>query len=104
MKQKQSLFSKGVYLESKIEEDIQNIEKYYAEKGFIESKVSNVEKEITSDDDGNKTNLILTYHIEEGKQYVYDGMIFDGNIIFTDEELYDEIRMNEGDILNKNKT
>ena len=100
---KQSLFSKGVYLESKIEEDIQNIEKYYAEKGFIEAKVSNVEKDITSDDDGNKTNLILTFHIEEGKQYIYDGMIFDGNIIFTDEDLYDQVRMKEGDILNKTK-
>ncbi len=100
---KQSLFSKGVYLESKIEEDIQNIVKYYGEKGFIDAEVSNVEKEVTADDEGNRTNLILTFHISEGRQYVYNGMLFDGNIIFTDDDLYEQVRLQEGDILNKTK-
>ena len=100
---KQSLFSKGVYLESKIEEDIQNITKYYGEKGFIDAEVTNVEKEIVTNDDGERTDLIITFHIEEGTQYIYDGMIFDGNIIFTDSELYEQVRMEEGDVLNKTK-
>ena len=30
-------------------------------------------------------------------------MIFDGNVIFTDEELFEQVRMEEGDILNKTK-
>ena len=100
---KQSLFSKGVYLESKIEEDIQNIEKYYGEKGFIDAKVVNVDKTITENDEGNKTDMIITFTIDEGKQFVYDGMIFDGNVIFKDDVLYDQIRLEEGDILNKTK-
>ena len=100
---KQSLFSKGVYLESKIEEDIQNIVKYYGEKGFIDAEVTNVEKEIVADEDGEKTNLVITFHIDEGKQYIYDGMIFDGNIIYTDSDLYEQVRMEEGDVLNKTK-
>ena len=100
---KQSLFSKGVYLESKIEEDSQNIVKFYGEKGFIDAEVTNVEKEIVADDEGNKTDMIITFYISEGSQFIYDGMIFDGNIIFTDEELYDQLRLKEGDVLNKTK-
>jgi outer membrane protein insertion porin family len=47
--------------------------------------------------------MIITFYISEGKQYIYDGMIFDGNVIFDDTELNEQVRMKEGDILNRTK-
>ncbi len=98
---KQSIFSKGLYQESQIEEDIEKIENFYAEKGYIQAKVTNVTNEVIALDDPEKTGLMLTYYIEEGDQYTYAGISFSGNIIHDDAELMKLIRCREGDILNK---
>jgi len=100
---KQSLFSKGLFLEFKIEEDKQAILKYYGEKGFIDARVLDVIHELSEDAEGNKTNLTITFVISEGKQYRYTGMVFSGNIIFKDEELSKNLRMKSGEILNRTK-
>ncbi|MDX9801094.1 MAG: outer membrane protein assembly factor BamA [Spirochaetia bacterium] len=98
---KQSLFSKGLFLESKIQEDKQKIAVYYGEKGFIDAKVTDVIQDLVEDDEGNKTNLVITFVISEGKQYKYGGIIFNGNVIFKDEELYEQVKLKEGEILDK---
>lgn len=100
---KQSLFSKGLFLESKIEEDKQAIIKYYGEKGFIDAKVTDVTQELTEDAEGNRTNLIITFVINEGKQYKFNGMVFNGNVIFKDEELSKHVRMKPGEVVDKTK-
>ena len=100
---KQSIFSKGLFLEAKIEEDKQAIVKYYGEKGYVDARVTDVIQELTEDADGNRTNLIITFVIREGKQYRYGGIVFNGNIIFKDEELSKNLRMKTGEILNKTK-
>ncbi|HAX17049.1 MAG TPA: outer membrane protein assembly factor BamA, partial [Actinobacteria bacterium] len=66
---KQSLFSKGLFLESKIEEDKQSIIKYYGEKGYVDAKVTDVVQELAEDEEGNRTILIITFVLNEGKQY-----------------------------------
>ena len=100
---KQSLFSKGLFLESKIEEDKQAIARYYGEKGYIDAKVVDVLQELAEDEEGNRTILIITFVIEEGKQYRFGGIIFNGNVIFKDEELYEHVKSKEGDILDKTR-
>lgn len=98
---KQGLFSKGLYQESLIEEDIEKIESFYSEKGYITARVVDVKSEIIDTDDPEKMGLRLTYYIEEGDQYTYDGISFIGNIIHNDEELEKMVRTKNGDVLNK---
>ena len=98
---KQGLFSKGLYQESAIEEDIEKIESFYSEKGYITARVIDVRSEIIDSDQPEKMGLQLTYFIEEGDQYIYDGISFIGNIIHNDTELEDIVRTKKGDVLNK---
>ena len=99
----QALFSKGVFQESKFEEDISKIEQYYNENGYIDAEVVNVKRGMEKDEDDDRNYLVLTIFIEEGEQYVYDGMEIEGNTLFTDEELLEAVTHREGDVLNKTK-
>ena len=100
---RQSLFSRGLFLENRIEEDRQAIVKHYAERGFIDARVTDVIHELTEDEEGNRTNVIITFVISEGVQYRFGGMSFAGNIIFKDEELARHVRSRPGEILNITK-
>ncbi len=99
----QALFSKGIFQESKLEEDIVRIQDYYGENGFIDAKVVKVDRTEEKDPEKDKNYLLLTLFIEEGEQYTYGDMKFEGNNIFSDEELNKLVRQKEGSILNKLK-
>ncbi len=99
----QALFSKGVFQESKLEEDIERIQEYYGEHGFIDAKVVNVEKKLELDEEKDRKVLILTIYIEEGEQYKYGGMGFEGNLIFSDETLQELVRQKPGKLIDKLK-
>jgi len=100
---KQSLFSAGVFMESKLEEDIRNIEIYYWDNGYVDAKVVDVIKDVTYDEEDETNYMFITIIIEEGDQYYYGGMNFEGNTLFTDEELQLQVRQKIGKILNKTK-
>ncbi|MFP4442978.1 MAG: outer membrane protein assembly factor BamA, partial [Spirochaetia bacterium] len=99
----QSLFNKGIYRQINEEQDIENLLNYYMDKGFINVSVPAVDKDIVEDPENQRKFIILTYHIEEGAQYTFGGMNFEGNQILTEEELQEKIRLDTGDILNYGK-
>ncbi|MAG14158.1 MAG: outer membrane protein assembly factor BamA [Spirochaetales bacterium] len=98
----QSLFTSGVYQESKVAEDIEIIQGYYWDRGYIDTEVIDVVRDIQEGEDG-KTDLILTVYIEEGNQYTYGGMEFEGNELYSDERLQELLRQVPGKILSKTK-
>jgi outer membrane protein insertion porin family len=95
----QSLFSSGVLKEATIQNDKTKIEQYYQEEGYIDVQVVEIGRELLSSEDGRK-NISLTFYIEEGKQWKFGGVAFEGNELFTDEDLSSYIRLQKGDILN----
>lgn len=95
----QSLFSSGVLNEATIQQDRTAIETYYQEEGYIDAQVVEVNRELISTEDGRR-NIRLTFFIEEGKQWKFGGVNFQGNELFTDEELSFYIRLEQGEILN----
>jgi outer membrane protein insertion porin family len=99
----QSLFSTGVFQELKFEEDQQRIVDYYTERGFIDAKVVDVERRVERDEEQAKNYLIITIYLDEGQQWTYGGMDFQGNAIFTDEQLQDLVRQQPGKVLDKMK-
>ena len=100
---RQTLFSKGLFLEARIQEDKFAIERYYGDRGFINAAVTDVIQELSADSEGNMTNLIITFVISEGQQYRFSGMSFRGNIILKDEELSKNLKMKPGEILNRTR-
>jgi len=97
----QSLFSKGLFQELKFEEDQQRILDYYGERGFIDAKIEEVERSIERDEEQGKNYLIITIYIDEGQQWTYGGMGFQGNSIFADEQLQELVRQQPGSTLDK---
>jgi len=97
-----SLFSSGVYQESKIAEDRLIIQRYYWDRGYIDAKVVDVVKTVEENEDGD-SELTITFYIEEGNQYTYGGMTFEGNELFPDEELTELVRQVPGKVLSRTK-
>ena len=100
----QSLFNSGVFQEGKFEQDLRLVERYYRERGYIDAKVVNVDRQVERDEGENRTFLLLTIYIEEGSQYQYGGMTFQGNELFSTETLNARLRQSPGGVINLSRT
>jgi len=94
-------FSCGYFREDQFEEDKRRILLQYAEKGYIDADILKVDKNIYLNEDKNREEMEITIYINEGNQYTFKGVEISGNIIFTDQELYSLINLEQGDIFNK---
>jgi len=94
---------KGAFKESALEEDKAAIQQFYGERGYIDAHVENIVRETDTETDPQKNMLKLIYVIMEGEQYTYGGTVFEGNKIFSTEELSAKIKLNSGAILNLSK-
>ena len=97
----QSLFNTGVFQESNLAEDTLAIHTYYWDRGFVDAKVVDIVREVEPVEDGN--NLIITYYVDEGVQYTYGGISFEGNELYSDERLLESMRQAEGSVLSLTK-
>ncbi len=98
----QGLFSSGIFQESTIEADKRTILSYYWERGYVDAKIAEVSQEPTpGETDGKRNYIDITFYVNEGKQYTYGGMTFEGNTLFSDETLSGLIRLEPGAVLNK---
>jgi len=93
-----SLLNDGAFQEVKLIADRDAITKYYHDRGYIDAFVRDVTRTYDSDDKG--TNLVLTFMIEEGSEFRFGGISFDGNIIFSSEQLQRLVTSRTGDIVN----
>jgi outer membrane protein insertion porin family len=99
----QSIFNKGAYQESLLDEDRRAIETYYRDRGYIDAEVTDIQTEFVDEEGEDRTYVVLTIYIEEGEQYTYGGMTFEGNSIFSDEQLSDLVRQQPGSILDQSR-
>ncbi|MBN1835341.1 MAG: outer membrane protein assembly factor BamA [Spirochaetales bacterium] len=99
----QGLFSTGVFQEARFEEDLKAIVDYYGERGYVDAKIEKVDRAVERDEKEGKNYLNITIYLSEGEQWTYGGMDFEGNQIFTDEELQAQVRQTPGSILNRSK-
>ena len=84
-------------------EDMRALEMYYHDRGYIDAKVADVNRQIAKDESGDKNNIIIIFYIEEGEQYTFEGMEFEGNTLYADEELGELVRQIPGKVLSKSK-
>ncbi|MFW5800787.1 MAG: outer membrane protein assembly factor BamA [Spirochaeta sp.] len=98
----QSLFNSGVYQEAELEQDRNRIISYYTQRGYIDAEIEEVQTEV--DEEGeDKTHVIVTIYLSEGEQYTFEGISFEGNQVFSDEELQALVRHREGTTVNLNR-
>ncbi|MGP1586791.1 MAG: outer membrane protein assembly factor BamA [Treponemataceae bacterium] len=99
-----SVFNKGYFQESNIEQDRQVILQHYLSRGYIDAVVDeNVKREVHLNEEDKREEITLTYYIKEGACYTYSGIEFYGNTIFSSKELNSCIKLKVGDIFNQLK-
>ena len=97
------IISKGAFQESMLESDRQAILTYYANDGYIEADVVDITQSVEVNEKKNRDELTITFVIQEGSQYTYEGISFVGNKIFSDEELGARVKLKSGSVFNKTK-
>ncbi|MCL2808735.1 MAG: outer membrane protein assembly factor BamA [Treponema sp.] len=93
-----SLLNDGAFQEAKLLADREAVTKYYRDRGYIDAQVVDVTR--TFETDSRRTNMILTFMISEGTEFKFGGITFEGNIIFSEEQLSRLISSRVGDTVN----
>jgi len=96
-----SLINDGAFQEAKLLADRETITRYYNDRGYIDAFVRDVTRTYTTDEKG--TNLVLTFLIEEGSEFRFGGITFEGNLIFSSEQLARLVTSKVGEIVNYTK-
>ena len=96
------IFNDGAFQESMLIADRATLAQYYHDRGYIDAAVIDDVREIQKDDKGNN-NMIITYRINEGRLYSFGGVTFEGNKIFSTEQLSGLVYSKVGDIANSRR-
>ena len=96
----QGLFSPGTFQLANLDLDRQAIVKFYADNGYVDAQVLNIERTVITEEESNRQFLEITYFIDEGIPWLFGGVSFEGNTIFTAEEMRSRIFLEEGRVLN----
>ncbi|MDR2803125.1 MAG: outer membrane protein assembly factor BamA [Treponema sp.] len=95
---KKNLLNDGAFQEAKLIADRAAIDRFYHDRGYIDADVTDVTRELRTDEKGNR--LTLVFHVYEGPVYTFGGVNFSGNHIFSTEELQKLIYSKTGEIVN----
>ncbi|MDR2019358.1 MAG: outer membrane protein assembly factor BamA [Treponema sp.] len=93
------LIRDGAFQESKLIADRDAITQYYRNQGYIDAEVIDVIQDVQKDSRGNN-NMTITFRIYEGRAYNFGGISFEGNRIFSSEQLSKLVRSKPGEMAN----
>lgn len=93
----------GAFQRSSLETDKQTLVNYYMTKGYIDARIVDVLQDTSFNQEKDRDEITLTFVIQEGAQYTYNGTTLSGNEIFSTEKLLSFIKLNVGDVFNQTK-
>ncbi len=94
------LFQSGQFNESKLEESRRAVEAFYMKRGYVDAKVVEVRRDSVADPKDGSAMLTLTFVVSEGRSYLYGGLSFSGNTLYSGEELSALVKQKPGVVLN----
>ncbi len=97
------IFRDGAYQTSNIEMDKQKIISYYGERGYIDAAIIDVKVTTEINEEKARNENHLDFVMMEGFQYVFSGITFEGNEVFSTEELMAQMKLKNGAIFNSVK-
>ncbi len=89
------LFRSGVLDENLLRQDMERLEAFYRDNGFIDAKAVYT---VTYQDKG----IDIAIDIQEGDQYFVGQIIVEGNTVFTNQEIEKDIKMKQGLVYSPN--
>ena len=87
-----ALLQRGLFSERAFQRDLDSLVSYYRSNGYVDASIDRVERSTAHDADGDQDLLSLTLHVSEGRTFQYAGTRFEGNSVFSDEELQALVR------------
>ncbi len=95
-----SMFSKSDrYSGEKLSADLQLLESFYYNRGYLDFKINSVQVSLTDD----KTSVHITINIEEGLPYRVDGSTFSANEVLSNSQLNDLLAYGVGEYYSREK-
>jgi len=94
---KAGFFRSGKLEEEKYQEDRDKIIKFYNKKGYIDAHIISQKKEIRND------GFYINIYLYEGDSYTFGNVSFNGNTVFTDEQLVANFKFKDNEVFNKDK-
>ena len=95
------IFRRHVYTQDDYEEGIANVLQYYRDHGFRDARV--ISDSVYVDDWRRKEGVYFDIHVEEGPQYHIRNIEWEGNTVYSDEELTHYFGFTRGDVFNETK-
>lgn len=84
----------SVYNDEFIKRDLEVLSYIYKDEGFAEVKVAQPSLVM----DNNREYVRATFEVEEGIQYRVGGIEFSGDLLYTDEELREKLKLKQGEL------
>jgi outer membrane protein insertion porin family len=88
----------GTYQDSVLDTDLLRIEQFYADNGYMQSRVGRPKIEIKEDD-----GIYITIPVSEGPLFTVGAIDVSGDLILPKEDLISKIDLKTGDIMSKSK-
>lgn len=96
------IFKRHVYTEEEFEEGIDNLQQFYRDNGFRDIRI--LEDTVYVDNwRRSKDGVFFEFTIEEGNQYKVRNVIWEGNTVYSDEELTRALGFEKGDVFNESQ-
>ena len=92
----------GTYKEGKFEEDADNVQQYYRERGYVRAQIGQPQLRILEDSKDGRTRFVeLQVPVSEGPRYKVGKIDFTGNTVVKTEGLRSLFKMDTGDWFNE---
>ncbi|MCR4829681.1 MAG: outer membrane protein assembly factor BamA [Bacteroidales bacterium] len=97
------------YREAEFNEDLEKVVDYYNEKGYRDARivmdtmwqVPSEELNISKGKKKRQDRVKVLVRVHEGNPYYFRNITFSGNTVYTDEQLYKNLRISKGDPYNR---
>ena len=93
------IITAGAFNEARLIADIQSLNQFYRDRGFIDAEVIDVVREVRRNERGQNL-MSISFRIYEGSLFTFGGVTFEGNRIFSDEQLSAQIFSRVGETVN----
>jgi outer membrane protein insertion porin family len=88
---KDKLWTSGVFNEENFQKDLDRIQLYYQQEGYLDAKVSP-----EFDYDRANRKIVITIQLDEGKRYVTGEIDIQGSVLFPESEIWQVLEMLPG--------
>ncbi len=91
------LSGSGNFKEINFQTDVERLKYFYKTRGYLQVNIQN--PEVTASED--KKWIFITVRMQEGPQFTVNNISFNGELLFTESEMMEKLKLKSGDIYNE---